>query len=115
MEDAKHRELTGVPNQLILQNLRQLSERGHNLVVRVPIIPGINDDDENIRQLGEFVSTLPHVNGLEILPYHNIALDKYLNLGKPYRLFETRRPSDERLAEIAQRLNQFGLGVTLGG
>ena len=62
-----------------------------------------------------FVSALPHLNGLDILPYHNIAMDKYLNLGKPYRLFETRRPSEERLAEIAQRLNQFGLGVTIGG
>ena len=115
MDDAKHCEFTGVPNQPILQNLQKLSERGHNLSVRVPIVPGINDDDENIRQIGEFVSTLPHINGLDILPYHNIALDKYLNLGKPYRLFETRRPSDERLAEIARRLNQFGLGVTLGG
>ncbi len=115
MDDTKHREFTGVPNQLILQNLQKLSERGHNLIVRVPIIPGLNDDDENIRQIGEFVSALPHLNGLDILPYHNIAMDKYLNLGKPYRLFETRRPSDERLAEIAQRLNQFGLGVTIGG
>ena len=115
MDDTKHREFTGVPNQLILQNLRKLSELGHSLIVRVPIIPGLNDDDENIHQIGEFVSTLPHLNGLDVLPYHNIAMDKYLNLGKPYRLFETRRPSNERLAEIAQRLNQFGLDVTLGG
>ena len=115
MDDARHKELTGVSNVPIIDNLKRLAAGRTEVWVRIPLVPGVNDDDENIRQIGKFVSALPHLNGLDILPYHNIAMDKYLNLGKPYRLFETRRPSEERLAEIAQRLNQFGLGVTIGG
>ena len=115
IDDAKHREFTGVPNGPILRNLQKLSAHGHNIVVRVPIIPGINDDDATIQQIGMFVGSLPHLSGVDILPYHHIAVDKYLRLGKPYRLFETRRPTDERLAEIAQLLNQFELSVTIGG
>ena len=115
MDDAKHRKLTGVSNELILDNLQMLSLRGHNIVLRVPIIPGINDDDENIRQTGAFAAALPHLNGVDILPYHHAAVEKYKRLNKVYGLPETYPPSDERTAEIAQVLRGFGLHVKIGG
>ena len=68
MDDAKHREFTGVPNDQILNNLRMLSEQGHNVVLRLPIIPGVNDDEKNVRQTGEFATTLPGLNQVDILP-----------------------------------------------
>jgi len=115
MDDAKHQEFTGVSNKLILENLQALSLRGHNVILRVPIIPRINDDDENIRQTGAFAAALPHLNRVDILPYHYAAVEKYKRLNKVYGLPETRSPSDERITEIAQVLRGFGLHVKIGG
>jgi pyruvate formate lyase activating enzyme len=111
MDEARHQEYTGMSNKLILKNLRMLSERAHDIVLRLPIIPGVNDSDENLRQIGDFAAALPHLNGVEILPYHHIAVEKYKRLDKVYELPETRPPSDARVAEIAQILRGFGLKV----
>jgi pyruvate formate lyase activating enzyme len=115
MDDAKHRAFTGVSNELILRNLRMLSERGHDIFLRVPIIPGVNDDEEHIYQVGDFAAALRHLNRVDILPYHHIAVEKYKRLNKKYGLPATRPPSDERLAEIAGILRGFGLQVKIGG
>jgi len=115
MDDAKHRKFAGVSNKLILANLQALSLRGHDIILRVPIIPGINNDNENIRQIGTFAAALPHLNQVDILPYHHAAVEKYRRLKKVYGLPETRPPSDERMAKIAQILEEFGLQVKIGG
>lgn len=115
MDDAKHRKLTGVSSELILRNLQMLSERGHDIFLRVPIVPGVNDDDENIRQIGTFAAGLPHLNRVDILPYHRAASNKYERLNRVYELPETRPPSNERLAEIAHILRGLGLHVKIGG
>ena len=107
IDDERHREFTGVTNQPILRNLQDLSALGHSIVIRIPIVPGLNDDDESIRQLADFIAALPNRHPIELLPYHHIAIDKYLRLGKPYRLFETRRPDDDRMAEIAQHYSSL--------
>jgi pyruvate formate lyase activating enzyme len=115
MDAARHCEYTGVPNEPILRNLRQLAALGHRIVIRVPIIPGINDDDGTIGQIGAFAGSLSHIETLDLLPYHDIAMDKYQNLGQRYRLPATRPPSSERMSQIASRLRAYGLAVTIGG
>jgi pyruvate formate lyase activating enzyme len=115
MDDTKHRELTGVPNDLILKNLQRLSEQGHNIILRLPIIPGANDDDTNIRRTGEFAATLLGPNQVDILPYHRTAADKYSRLNRTYEFSEIRPPSNEDVARIAQILRGFGLQVRIGG
>ena len=115
IDDARHRQFTGVSNALILKNLQALSQRRHAIRLRVPVIPGINADDEAVRQIGAFAAALPHLNGVDLLPYHAIGLDKYTRINRVYKLSETRSPSDERLAEIAHILNSFGLMVKIGG
>jgi pyruvate formate lyase activating enzyme len=115
MDDAKHRELTGVPNDLILNNLRMLSDRGHNIILRLPIIPGVNDDEKNIRQTGEFATTSLGLNQVDILPYHHTAADKYSRLKRAYELSKIRPPSNDDVAKIAQILRGFGLQVRIGG
>ncbi|CAG0928604.1 Benzylsuccinate synthase activating enzyme [Thermoflexales bacterium] len=113
IDDERHREFTGVTNHSILRNLQDLSALGHSIVIRIPIVPGLNDDDEAIRQLAEFIAALPRRHPIDLLAYHHIAVDKYLRLGKPYRLFEVRRPDTNRLSEIALVLQQFDLPVTI--
>jgi pyruvate formate lyase activating enzyme len=113
--DARHRRFTGVSNEPILRNLQSLSQRGHHIILRVPLIPGVNDDEENLRQIGSFAAALPHLEQVDILPYHRAGTDKYPRLGKEYGLPDTLPPSDERIAEIAHLLGGFGLRVNVGG
>jgi pyruvate formate lyase activating enzyme len=115
IDDARHRQFTGVPNAPILKNLQALSRLGHAIRLRVPVIPGINADDESVRQMGAFAAALPHLDGVDLLPYHAIGIDKYTRMNRVYKLPETRSPSDERVAEIAHILNSFGLTVKIGG
>jgi len=115
MDDARHREYTGVSNRLILENVRALSERGHAIFLRLPIIPGVNDDDGNIRQTGAFAAALPHLARVDLLPYHPTGVGKYERLDQVYRLPDTRPPSDGRIEEIVDMLRGFGLQVKIGG
>jgi pyruvate formate lyase activating enzyme len=101
VDDARHREVTGAPVGPILANLRALSERCQAIRLRVPVIPGVNDDDESIRQIAAFAASLPHLLGIDLLPYHTTAADKYARMNKPYKLAGARPLTDERMAEIA--------------
>jgi len=90
MNSTHHRKVTGVLNEPILSNLHALSERGHRILVRIPLIPGINDDGQNLRQSGEFLASLPKLEGVEVMGYHNIAQAKYEALGREYQLPDTK-------------------------
>jgi pyruvate formate lyase activating enzyme len=114
MDDERHRAFTGVSNRPILENLRWLSHTGHHLILRLPIIPGINDDEENLRAMGAFAADLPRLERVDLLPYHRIGRDKYQRLGKPCPMPETEPPSEARMAEIAQILGSFGVEIRQG-
>jgi pyruvate formate lyase activating enzyme len=115
MDPAKHAVHTGVDNDLILNNLRRLSDSDAEIVIRIPLIPGVNDDDENIARTGEFIAGLPRRHRVDLLPYHRTAGPKYAKLGLTCR-GEYIAPLDpNRMAEIQQRLQRFGLTVGVGG
>jgi pyruvate formate lyase activating enzyme len=111
MADERHRQYTGVSNRLILENLEKLSAVGAKCVVRIPLIPGINDDEENLVECGKFLASLPNVVSVELMGYHEIARGKYEALGMEYRLPETKAPSAEKMHVAAQMLADFGLTV----
>ncbi|MBW2432343.1 MAG: glycyl-radical enzyme activating protein [Deltaproteobacteria bacterium] len=115
MDAAKHRDFTGVSNQLILDNLKRLSENKARIQVRIPIIPGINNDADNIQRTADFVTTLPGVELISILPFHNSARGKYGRLGMECISSDIQSPSDEHLNRIAGWLRQSGLPVKIGG
>ncbi len=115
IDEARHWQFTGVSNAPILENLRRLSGLGHALLIRIPVIPTVNADDESVRQLGAFIASLPRMPGVELLRYHRIGLDKYERLNLPYSLPDVQPPSDSRMAEIAELLRQWGLSVKQGG
>ncbi len=115
MDDARHRAFTGVPNGLILDNLRALSKRGHHIQLRVPVIPGITDDEQNLEAIGMFAASLPHLERVDILPYHLSAAGKYERLGKTNRLAGTESPTDARLEGIAHLFEKYHLPVKTGG
>ena len=115
MDDEKHRQFTGVSNRLILENLQKLTEASANVRVRIPIIPSVNDDEENIRATGEFIASLKTIQDVDLLPYHNIATDKYHRMAHEYALDKIKTPSDERMQELAEVFRKKGFRVTIGG
>jgi pyruvate formate lyase activating enzyme len=114
MDSKKHQKYTGVSNEIILENLKKLSSVHHNIFVRFPVIPDINDDDQNIKEMGEFLSSLK-IAQVNLLPYHYIGIDKYRRLGRTYKLATTPSPSEEKLSEISGILKKFNLNVKLRG
>lgn len=115
VDDARHRETTGVSNVLILSNLRTLSQHGHEIVLRVPIVPGINDDTATIDQIGALAASLPTLWRVDLLPYHPTGSEKYRRLGHAYRLEGVATPSEARVNEIAAQLRKLELKVSVGG
>ncbi len=115
MDEELHRRYTGVSNAPILANLRALVGQGSRVAVRVPVIPGINDGAANFAQMAAFLTSLPAVPTVSLLPYHQAAVDKYARLGLPYPLAGLAAPSDDRLADLAGQLQALGLTVRIGG
>ncbi|MGD9147476.1 MAG: glycyl-radical enzyme activating protein [Anaerolineae bacterium] len=115
MDNARHRQFTGVSNETILANLEALSREGHNIILRVPIVPGVNDDQESLRQIAEFAITLPHLAGVDLLPFHAIASAKYDRLGREYELRDAHPPSPSELDQLAELMRGFGFPVKIGG
>ena len=109
MNGDRHRQLVGASNRLILDNLQRLAAAGSTVLVRVAIIPGINDDAENLAQMGAFVGSLENVPEIAILPYHETAPEKYRLLRRDFGLGPVAAPTPERMAEIADTLGRRGL------
>ena len=97
VDAARHRRYTGVGNHRILANLRRLSEMGHRIVLRMPVVPGITDDLENIEAVRVLAASLPQLARLDLLPYHRTGLGKYRRLDRQYRLPHTGSPTRERM------------------
>jgi pyruvate formate lyase activating enzyme len=114
MDNERHKKYTGVSNELILENLKKLSSVHNNIFVRFPVIPGINDDCQNIKEIGKFLSSLK-ITQVNILPYHHIGIDKYKRLERTYKLATTQPPSEEKLSEVSAILRKFNLNVKLRG
>ena len=115
MDPEKHYRYTGVSNEMILANLKCLSRQGAKIIIRLPVIPGINNDRKNIERTGAFLSPLAGVNQVNILPYHRTAAAKYKNLGLPYYIADIERPARDDLESIARQLERYGLQVKIGG
>ncbi len=115
MDSPMHERYTGVPNNLILANLRTLAEAGKKMVVRIPIVPGFNDDMGNIENTARFAQSLPTVQRIDILPYNRGGLEKSVRLAADFDLMEGESPGDEQMAEIARTLRAYGFEVAIGG
>jgi len=115
MDSDKHQRYTGMPNELILDNLRAIAKAGKRMTVRIPIIPGFNDDEANIENTARFVQSLRTVSRIDILPYNRGGLEKSVRLTDKCDLMEGESPSDKRMTDIAHTLRGHGLEVAIGG
>ncbi|HUS92541.1 MAG TPA: glycyl-radical enzyme activating protein [Phycisphaerae bacterium] len=100
-DPAVHEQWTGADNELILANARRLSERGAALIVRTPIVPGVNDTPEAVGAIADFAAGLEGLLYYELLPYHPLGTGKYEGLGMDYPLRELKRPDAETMHRLA--------------
>lgn len=109
MDAEKHKIYTGVDNRIILDNLRRAAsnKRGGKLIVRRPLIPGVNDSKEELELLGQFLGKLPGVSYLQLLPYHRLGTDTYRKLGYNYRLHDVTTPSKEHMQWCQSITNKY--------
>jgi len=114
MDPVIHEELTGASNERILANLRKISESEKELVVRVPVIPGHNDSPDNFKAMGKFLESLK-IKAVELLPYHNLGVPKYIALGREYPLHGLETPGPESLRALAEVLEGRGQRVVIEG
>jgi pyruvate formate lyase activating enzyme len=115
VDDERHRRATGVSNALVLGNLRALAEAGAQVMVRFPLVPGVNDDDQDVRQTGAFVARLAGPPPVTVLPYHRLGAHKYRRLGRECPLSDVATPGRERVAQVAEVLRGCGLRVDVAG
>ena len=117
LDDSKHIEYTGVSNIGILGNLSMILKTGKEVMVRVPVIPGKNDDIAHLSKLKEVLSALKNDNLKKIclLPYHRIGVSKYKKFNIPYRMNDTEQPSAERMRELKEFFSETGIKVKIGG
>lgn len=115
-DSQRHKKWTGVENEKIKENLRALADTGADIMIRIPTIEGVNSDEENMDKSARFISSLSgEKKKVNILPYHNIAQQKYVKMGKEYNSDNLAEPSKERLAEIISQFQSYGLTATIGG
>lgn len=119
MDEATHVIGTGISNRLILENLKRLCKdleiKDLEIVVHVPLITGFNDDDENIIKSAEFVSSLKKIKHVDLLPFNELPSGKYKAMGLNWEYVEVRQQSSERLAQVKNIVESYGLEVSIGG
>ena len=118
MDSAKHAKYCGVPNELILSNLRMVAEARHDFYLRIPLIEGVNADEENITRSAAFLASLPWEHRIvNLLPYHDIGKSKHEKLGTVYNpdRYAFAAPSDETLGRCREIFACYGIETTIGG
>lgn len=116
----QHKRYTNADNTSILSNLKRLDEwlheRGKRAIsIRIPIIPGVNDSEDNLMQTVSFVKTLCSVASVHVLPYHSAGAAKYRNIGMEYRMGDTQPPSQEEMECITEFFRKHGVQAVQGG
>ena len=115
MDDARHRQYTGVSNGPILTNLRALARAHQNIWLRMPVIPGINDREEDWQAAAGLAAGLHGIRQVNLLPYHKFGLFKSRRMSHPSALESVEPPSPERMEHVAGIFRECGLDVKIGG
>ena len=97
IDEEKHKKLTGCSNRNILDMASYLSEQGKAMWIRHVLVPGVTDDEEDLKRLRTFVESLKTVERFEILPYHTLGVFKWKELEIPYRLEDVDPPTKEQV------------------
>ncbi|HEY43827.1 MAG TPA: glycyl-radical enzyme activating protein [Anaerolineae bacterium] len=115
VNNDKHIQFTGTSNEVIMQNAKKLSDAGIPLIIRLPLLPGINDTTGEINEMANFIEKLESVKQIDILPYHKLGMGKYQMLGREYQLERLEPPDRDQLEQLREIIQAHGFKVTIGG
>lgn len=115
MDAKQHHRYTGVSNRTILENLKRIAGSQTPVRIRVPLIPGITDGDDNLGEIARFAATLKTIQGVDLLPFHRIGGVKYRRLDLTDTMAGTAPPAPERVQAIKNRFESAGFNVSTGG
>jgi pyruvate formate lyase activating enzyme len=121
IDSHKHLQATGVPNKRILANARKLAQTPVHLSIHTPVVPTVNDTEEEIAAIALFVAELNRIRlgvdpaypriTMTLLPFHRLAADKYKGLGLDYRASHLESPSKEKILELTEILQSYEVGA----
>ncbi|WP_287155444.1 glycyl-radical enzyme activating protein [Candidatus Solincola tengchongensis] len=112
MDPEAHREYTGVPLELVLENARRVTKRGKTMWVRTPVIPGYTDDEENVRRIARFIcDELPTVERYDLLAFNNTCDAKYRRLDLIFSLAGRDLIPEAKMIRLAEVAGEEGLSV----
>jgi len=116
MDSDLHKKWTNSGNEKILHNLKAIAEAGKNIIIRIPLVGGVNDTDENIELSAKFISGLAGEKKIvHLLPYHSIAQNKYMKLGKSDDFEKLKEPDKETLERAIAKFGEYGIMASVGG
>lgn len=107
-DGLKHKELTGAGNELVLKNLQFLYDKGCPIVLRCPLIPGVNDSVEHLEGIATLGKHFPMIKMIELLPYHDMGRGKYGETGREYPLIYLKNAEEEQKNNWMKYLNSAG-------
>lgn len=115
MNSDKHKELCGQPNERIIENIKIAAAGNKEMMVRIPVIPGMNDDEENIRSTARFVKSLRSDISIELLPYHRMGVGKYEALDQPYATADLEPKKEKEVTYLQEAVEEEGVHCIMGG
>jgi len=116
MDTQLHKKWTHSGNEKILHNLKAIAEAGAEIIIRIPLIDGINVSSENIEKTASFIAELAgNKKEVHLLPYHSIAQNKFIKLSKPENFEKFREPGKNTLFSIVSIFTQYGIVASIGG
>lgn len=117
IDDAKHIAMTGVSNKIIIENFMLLSKMGKKIMIRVPVIPGMNDDLVNMNKIKDLIEGIDkrNLSKINLLPYHKIGSSKYKRFNRTWRMEGVEPPSGEEMRTLKSIFSETGISVKIGG
>jgi pyruvate formate lyase activating enzyme len=115
-DPRRHGELTGMDNRLILENLQKLSDYGYPVIIRIPIVPSLNDTTEVIEDIIRIISSKKTIQSVSLLPFHRLGWSKLRRLGVmiPAEIADLKPPKFQRMEEIKSQIEAAGFQVNIG-
>jgi len=114
LDSGKHKEFTGVPNDLIIENLKIVAEKGKEVIVRIPVIAGFNDGEDEALRIAKLLSTMKSIRKVSLLKYHSAWIEKFKSLGKEYDPYTEGKPEERDIGKAKEIFMRAGFEVSIG-
>ncbi len=111
LDPEKSKEYTGISSKPVIDNFKYLAQNGSQLIVRMPLIPGVNDNRDHLRLMADTLKEIG-INELELIPYHNLGAHKYRGLNMDYQLQGLEAPSKKQVAAVREAFLSEGISTT---